>query len=140
VCWFADVAPHFCRDEAGEDGASLLAPDELPIQLLPGPAAALVADCPLQLQCSTRGVLDALPIKAVDAYGNLVDSCSFDVSANMVLCGVLCCCACWWRSLAVCSAGLTTVLYNTCCFNKGLRCCQIAHASDAPALVPCRCR
>jgi hypothetical protein len=25
-------------------------------------------------------MLDALPIKAVDAYGNLVDSCSFDVS------------------------------------------------------------
>lgn len=58
---------------------SLLAPDELPIQLLPGPAAALVADCPQQLQCSTQGVLDALPIKAVDAYGNLMDTCSFDV-------------------------------------------------------------
>lgn len=68
------------RDRAGEDGASLLAPDELPIQLLPGPVAALVADCPQQLVCGTRGVLDALPVKAVDAYGNLVDSCSFDVS------------------------------------------------------------
>jgi len=67
------------RDRAGEEGASLLAPDELPIQLLPGPAAALVADCPQQLQCSTQGVLDALPIKAVDAYGNLMDTCSFDV-------------------------------------------------------------
>jgi hypothetical protein len=70
------------RDRLGEDGASLLAPDELPIQLLPGPASALVADCPQQLQCSTKGVLDCLPIKAVDAYGNLVDSCSFDVSLS----------------------------------------------------------
>lgn len=71
-----------CRDSAGEDGASLLGPDELPIQLLPGPPAALVADCPQQLQCSTKGVLDTLPIKAVDAYGNLVDSCAFDVSRH----------------------------------------------------------
>lgn len=74
----------FCRDQAGEDGASLLAPDELPIQLLPGPAAALVADCPLQLKCSTKGVLDSLPIKAVDAYSNLVDTCSFDVRACQI--------------------------------------------------------
>jgi hypothetical protein len=71
-----------CRDSAGEDGASLLGPDELPIQLLPGPPAALVADCPQQLQCSTKGMLDTLPIKAVDAYGNLVDSCAFDVSSR----------------------------------------------------------
>lgn len=68
-----------CSDKAGEGGASLLAPDELLVQLLPGPAAALVADCPQQLECSTRGWLDMLPVKAVDAFGNPVEDAAFEV-------------------------------------------------------------
>jgi hypothetical protein len=54
-------------------------PDELALELLPGPAAALVADCPAQLECGTRGLLDSLPIKVVDAYGNLAEGCAFEV-------------------------------------------------------------
>lgn len=73
------------RDKDGEDGASLLQPDELPLELLPGPASALVADCPHQLECSTRGLLEALPIKVVDSYGNLAEGTSFEVGRTDVL-------------------------------------------------------
>eukprot|EP00775_Hariotina_reticulata_P002831 gene2831-3124_t len=69
-------------DKDGEDGACLLAPDELPVELLPGPAAALVADCCQQLECGTRGQLEALPVKVVDSFGNLCESASFEVSLN----------------------------------------------------------
>lgn len=71
-----------CRDKDGDDGACLLAPDELPIELLPGPAAALVADCCQQLECGTRGLLEALPIKVVDSFGNLCESASFEVGGG----------------------------------------------------------
>jgi hypothetical protein len=56
-----------------------------------GPAAALVADCPAQLECGTRGLLDSLPIKVVDAYGNLAEGCALEVRryGNVTLCVVL---------------------------------------------------
>jgi len=38
------------RDEAGEEGASFLAADELTVTLAPGPPAALAFDGPAQLQ------------------------------------------------------------------------------------------
>lgn len=80
----AAVSPcQHCRDQAGEDGASLLVPDELALELLPGPAAALVADCPTQLECGTRGLLDSLPVKVVDAYGNLAEGCAFEVGLGL---------------------------------------------------------
>ncbi|KAF8056436.1 SMCHD1 [Scenedesmus sp. PABB004] len=70
----------FVRDDAGEDGASLLVPDELSVDLLPGPPAALVADCPPQLACGTRGLVESLPVRAVDAHGNLAESATFEVA------------------------------------------------------------
>jgi len=70
------------QGQDGEDGASLLAPDELPVELLPGPAAALVADCCQQLECGTRGLLEALPVKVVDGFGNLCESASFEVGGG----------------------------------------------------------
>lgn len=98
-CSLPPCVSRLTRDRAGEDGASLLAPDELPMQLLPGPAAALVADCPQQLQCGTKGMLDSLPIKAVDAYGNLVEACSFDVRVAVL--EVYLCSCCEMRAVVV---------------------------------------
>jgi hypothetical protein len=68
-----------CRDEAGTAGSSLLAPDELTVQLQPGPPAALVADCPAVLECGSRGLLDTLAVRCVDACGNLVEGAAFEV-------------------------------------------------------------
>jgi hypothetical protein len=42
------------KDEAGPDGAPLLAPDELAVTLCHGPPAALVFDGPAQLQVRRR--------------------------------------------------------------------------------------
>lgn len=75
-CWL-------CRDSAGEDGACLLQEDELCITLLPGPPAALVADCIQQLECGSRGLLDVLPLKCVDCYGNIVENATFEVRSRV---------------------------------------------------------
>ncbi|GBF97420.1 hypothetical protein Rsub_09586 [Raphidocelis subcapitata] len=70
------------RDEAGPEGGSLLAPDELTVTLAPGPPAALAFDGPSQLQCGTRGVLGDLRLRAVDAWANLAESAAFEVALN----------------------------------------------------------
>lgn len=60
----------------------MLQEDELSITLLPGPPVALVADCPQELECSTRGLLESLPLKCVDCYGNIAEGANFEVSLN----------------------------------------------------------
>lgn len=63
----------------------MLQEDELCITLLPGPPSALVADCPNELECSTRGLLESLPVKCVDCYGNIAESATFEVRMHWLL-------------------------------------------------------
>ncbi len=69
------------RDEAGPEGGSLLLSDELHLELAPGPAASLVVDgAPLVRECSSRGMLGEVAVRAVDEFNNLAADAHFEVS------------------------------------------------------------
>ncbi|KXZ46758.1 hypothetical protein GPECTOR_41g723 [Gonium pectorale] len=60
-------------DAQGPGGESLLAPDELPLELTPGRPTCLAFDGPQQLQCGTRGILGELRAVVTDDWGNQVE-------------------------------------------------------------------
>jgi hypothetical protein len=74
------------RDAAGEDGASLLVPDELELQLLAGPAATLVlTGSTLQLQTSSHCPLPSLGVSVADDWGNTVETAVFEVKTYVTV-------------------------------------------------------
>ncbi|EFJ52379.1 hypothetical protein VOLCADRAFT_86759 [Volvox carteri f. nagariensis] len=62
------------RDMQGPDGASLLQPDELPVELHAGQPTTIAFDGPQLLQCGTRGCLGDLRVRVTDDWGNLVEN------------------------------------------------------------------
>ncbi|KAK9800826.1 hypothetical protein WJX73_002958 [Symbiochloris irregularis] len=59
------------RDESGEEGASLLRPDFLDLNLAAGPPSKLSFEGPPAITCSTKAVLGQLRVRATDVFGNV---------------------------------------------------------------------
>jgi len=71
------------RDNAGEDGSSLLAADELVVELVAGAPSTLVltGHVPM-MEIGSRGIIKQLSIAVVDEWGNPIPSANFEVGLN----------------------------------------------------------
>jgi hypothetical protein len=69
-----------CRDSAGEDESSLLAADELVVELVAGPPSTLVLTGPVpMMEIGSRGIIKQLAVGVVDEWGNSINTANFEV-------------------------------------------------------------
>ena len=80
-----ELISFLCRDNAGEDGSSLLAADELVVELVAGPPSTLVltGHVPM-MEIGSRGIIKQLSIGVVDEWGNPIPSANFEVRVKLL--------------------------------------------------------
>ena len=77
------------RDADGAQGASLLAPDSLDLNLAAGPMTGLAFEESGRLRCGMRDCIGALKLLAVDCFGNTADCTPFEVASQILFASML---------------------------------------------------
>lgn len=114
-----------CSDQAGKDGASLLAEDELPIELLPGAPSILSFIGAPTRECGPRGVLGEVEVQALDGWSNLVTGATFEVGGWGVSFALLFFCV---GGLYVhCQGACLPAAWNMRCSRMRPMCCTCEH-------------